>query len=406
VIEGRAFSYSRASRHRRVPTAEARNGTRSDFHIEIHPYLGFAYSTDWKGKFHDGNEGPITDWGFTNPQRLSPVRHRAPNKVIIGIVGGSVASIFAHNGTQALERELKRSPRYSDKDIEFVSLAVGVHKQPQQQMALNYVLALGGELDELINLDGFNEVYLFPQDNAPSGVSIHYPSGWHWLVMRMPDQEVRRRIGKIACLIDERAEWAELFDCVPLRFSITAHLIWRARDRRLAADINNTELAVRATGQPGLPHKARGPRNTYRDDQEMLAQLVANWERGSRNLHRTCLGHGIRYHHFLQPNQYVAGSKPLSAEEKKTAFREDCPGRSYIDRGYPLLREAGRRLCTQEGVGFRDLSLVFAKSQETFYYDSCCHFNQAGNEALASAIAAAMVETREPPVVAEKAILD
>jgi hypothetical protein len=396
AVEGRGFSYSRAGRQRGgVPRVEARGGASAEFHVEIHPYLGFAYSADWTGRLHA--EAPITDWGFTDPRGRSPVRQRGPNKVVIAILGGSVASIFAHTGTTAFQRELKKSPHYAGKQIEFVSLAVGAYKQPQQLLALNYALALGAEFDEAVNIDGFNELFLFPRDNAASGVSVHYPAGWHWLATRMPDQEVRRRVGQIACRAESRARWAEVFGRAPLRWSVTAHLVWRARDRWLKAEMTRTEMALRAAGQAGLPHKGRGPRNTYRDDREMLVQLVSNWERGSLLLCRTCLAHGIRYHHFLQPNQYVPGSKPLSAQEKRVAILEKLPGRAYIEKGYPLLRQAGARLRGQ-GARFHDLSGVFAHSKDTFYTDTCCHFNQAGNEVLAVAVAAAMLETPEPPV--------
>ena len=104
----------------------------------------------------------------------------------------------------------------------------------------------------------------------------------------------------------------------------------------------------------------------------------------------------MRYYHFLQPNQYVPGSKPLSAAERKTAYQDAHPARPFIEQGYPLLRQAGRRLAGR-GVHFHDLSTAFARNGETFYYDSCCHVNRAGAEALAAPIARALLETREPP---------
>jgi lysophospholipase L1-like esterase len=128
----------------------------------------------------------------------------------------------------------------------------------------------------------------------------------------------------------------------------------------------------------------------------MMATLVANWERCSLMLEKTCRAHGIRYYHILQPNQYVPGSKPMGEEEKKVALWDQLPGKPLIEEGYPLLREGGRRLAKQ-GVRFHDLSMAFAKSKEPFYFDNCCHFNRAGNEVLARAVARAVLETREPP---------
>ena len=49
-------------------------------------------------------------------------------------------------------------------------MAHGGWKQPQQLLALSWILALGGELDVLINVDGFNEVALDGVENAERGV--------------------------------------------------------------------------------------------------------------------------------------------------------------------------------------------------------------------------------------------
>jgi hypothetical protein len=63
------------------------------------------------------------------------------------------------------------------------------------------------------------------------------------------------------------------------------------------------------------------------------------------------------------------------------------------------MRVAGRRLAAR-GVRFRDLSMVYAHSEETYYYDNCCHVNRAGAEALAAPMARAILETVEPPPAA------
>src|SRR5262249_17471047 len=102
------------------------------------------------------------------------------------------------------------------------------------------------------------------------------------------------------------------------------------------------------------------------------------------------------YYHFLQPNQYPPGSKPLSPEERRLAYWHDLPARSIIEEGYPLLREAGKRLA-RRGVRFHDLSLAFARVEATLYVDNWCHFNPKGNEILAEAMPHATLQTREPP---------
>ncbi len=104
------------------------------------------------------------------------------------------------------------------------------------------------------------------------------------------------------------------------------------------------------------------------------------------------MAHGARYFHFLQPNQYVAGSKPLSDEERAKAHDEDSPYRPVAERGYPLLRQVGAEL-RAAGVWFVDLTEVFSGVGETLYIDTCCHFNAKGNALVSQAIARAVHES-------------
>jgi hypothetical protein len=137
------------------------------------------------------------------------------------------------------------------------------------------------------------------------------------------------------------------------------------------------------------PAVARGPDFRFDDRPRMLAGAVALWARSSRQMHDLCAARGIAYHHFLQPNQYVEGSKPLSREEVAKAFDERSVFRPVVVDAYPLLRQAGRELAVQ-GVAFHDLTDLFEGVEETLYVDDCCHLNRRGNARLAAAVAAAL----------------
>jgi hypothetical protein len=104
---------------------------------------------------------------------------------------------------------------------------------------------------------------------------------------------------------------------------------------------------------------------------------------------RLCEGLGIAYFHFLQPNQYVPGGKPMGEAERRIAFREDSPLRLPIERGYAQLRQAGASLVA-EGVAFSDLSELFRDVHEPTYVDDCCHLDTFGNQLLAAAIGRVM----------------
>jgi hypothetical protein len=94
---------------------------------------------------------------------------------------------------------------------------------------------------------------------------------------------------------------------------------------------------------------------------------------------------GIRYFHFLQPNQYVPDSKPLTDDERRTAYAHDHPYAMFVRKGYPYLREEGRRL-KPAGVEYTDLTAMFSTARETLYTDICCHLNKDGNARLGAAI--------------------
>ena len=117
----------------------------------------------------------------------------------------------------------------------------------------------------------------------------------------------------------------------------------------------------------------------------MLTYLVDLWRRSSRTIHGMATGAGIRYYHFLQPNQYVPGAKPMGAEERRDAVRLAAPYRRLVENAYPLLRDSGRALVT-DGVRFHDLSGAFSDHPEPLYVDSCCHVRARGNIIVADRI--------------------
>lgn len=96
---------------------------------------------------------------------------------------------------------------------------------------------------------------------------------------------------------------------------------------------------------------------------------------------------GIAYFHFLQPNQYVPGSKPISAEEAQKAIsgEEDYKFRTAVELGYPLLAAAGERLAA-DGLEFIDLRFMFRDHPEPLYVDTCCHLGLDGNDLLGEEI--------------------
>ena len=395
LLERVPFSYGRLAELRAAARQEELllpEDRRRNSPYALHPYLGYVYNPDINSaEFTAFHGNPVSDFGFLDA--ASPIRRRAEDRLIVGVFGGSVAYYLSARGMATLEARLAESPRFAGKRIEVVRAALGGYRQPQQLMALNYLLMLGGELDVLINLDGFNEVALYPAVDAARRASPLYPSSWPDLVSDVPER--RALVGEVAWLRRCRRQWAGAASRGPLALSVTAGLVWRVGDRWLQATLaRDVEELGHEEGRM-RPYYVTGPRRRPRTVDETYSQLAEIWKRGSLQMDRLCRANGIDYYHFLQPNQYVPGSKVMGDSERRAAFREDHQYRTGVLTGYPYLQYAGTELVAA-GVRFHDLTEVFHDVSEPTYEDPCCHLDQLGNDLLAEAIARAILEGPAP----------
>ena len=359
--------------------------------MTLHPYLGYVFLP--KDKRSPANPGhpaiAVSEDGFLDTQPA--VRKRRPDRVIIGITGGSVSGQFGTWHAHHLATALQGLEAFQRRELEFVWLGMPGYHQPQQTIQLAYILAQGGEFDYLINLDGFNELAVPAALNAPQGAHPLYPMNWSMVALDVPDAELRRTIGAIDYLRSERRTRNAAFAVSPWRVSPTFRWLHQRGDARLVAQLAAYAWQLQSHSLDEIPYFVSGPERLHVPLDDMVPELVAIWSRTSRQMNAMCTAFGIRYLHCLQPNQYDPGSKPLSRKEKEAAYEAESPYRQVIEKGYPQLRAAGSEL-RQAGIAFHDLSRVFETSSATLYKDNCCHFNSEGNRILAEAIARA-VET-------------
>jgi hypothetical protein len=349
----------------------------------LNPVIAFLYNPDKKR----GPRYPINEFGFVAPDDF--IQKRSEGRVIIGITGGSVALAFGHIGSEFLASELKSDPRLKDKEFVFVPMGMAGWKQPQQLLALNYYLVLGGELDILINLDGVNEVAAHPVWNAGRETFPLYPTNWGTLVGDIRDPDYMQKMARAVHIKDRRANWANRFLSPPLSWSILGNFLWARMDDRLAAMEVQAETDALNYQMQEASYLVTGPLRKFADRAEMFEALGKTWADSSLLLQKTCAANGIRYFHFLQPNQYVKNSKPMGPEESQKAMRWPEPFGAAIESGYPVLQRNGERL-KHEGVAFSDLTQVFAQITEPVYIDASGHLNTRGNEIVARAIADAI----------------
>lgn len=394
MMTGRQFSFAETAALRAMiletedlqgetPMLDAKPNPGADTDLVVHPFLGYIQAptdkwvTDGHDVFYDMN---------------TIVTAADPQTIVVGIFGGSFAEQFSSAGIGALKLELAKHPAFAGKTIRIVPTAFAGYKQPQQLIALNYLLSLGAHFDVIINIDGFNEVALSTTINGKRNVSPFFPSSWGTLVDTLPDMPTLRQIGKLVNLRSLRKTWASGFETLG-SLGITPNVIWMAGDRRFAASIASmeTDLDTTPTVETDTP-LSFGPKGDATSDIDMLQALVANWSRSSKQMGELAAAKGIPYIHFLQPNQYVPESKPMSAPEARTAVNPASPYAPWVVAGYPLLSAAGNQLYVS-GEKFFDLSNVFSKTEEPVYGDDCCHLTTDGYAMIGAVIGKLVVST-------------
>jgi hypothetical protein len=359
----------------------------------LHPYVGFVREVP-PGDVHAAHD-PLRALGFHFDR--SPIPHPAgAEDFVVLVCGGSVAQAFEElGGAAALLDRLATLPGAAGKRVHVGSVAMGGFKQPQQLLAVTYLLSLGFRFDLVVNLDGFNEATLGPSENVPRHVASFFPRLWGLRVEDTPDRRRQSMMGETRYLRERRWRWARAFDRPLLRWSATAGLLWRLGDRRLAGRIAALERAI-VEEAPGTQSWAIAPPLPAGGREQLVAEVVAVWRESSLQLSRLARANGARYFHFLQPNQYLANSKPMGDGERAIAVHERSPSQRWVGRVYPKMIAAGPDL-RAAGVAFFDMTQVFAHVAEPLYTDNCCHFSPDGYRILGTAMAEAIAGDWDRP---------
>jgi hypothetical protein len=403
AIEGMAWIAYRIAFHERFSYAEVARlrdaaQTGGEFQLGgrpadsetpyiLHPYLGYVYKPGFSQglTYHRSTKG-VNPFGFYDDRPT--VLPADPSRVVVAVSGGSVAFFVSSWGAEALRRELARVPAFAGKEIVVLRYALGAYKQPQPLLLLQDVLARGGHIDVLIEIDGVNELVVGDR-NLIAGISPFFPSSWASMAATTTPK-LATLLGRIESRRALRRGMARVFAAPPLRFSVLASFVWRAADRRLGQRLDRlrekaTSLSATETGS--LP----GPPSDFRDVRALDVAIARHWARTSLLLHDTVVSQGGRYFHFLQPNQWLAASKPIGAEEAKVAFADPTGIYCNLRIGLPYLRAAGEWIAAA-GVAFHDLSLAFHEVPEPLYVDSCCHVNERGNDLLGALVGRIVAE--------------
>jgi hypothetical protein len=162
-------------------------------------------------------------------------------------------------------------------------------------------------------------------------------------------------------------------------------LFWHAADSSLRREYEQIHTAARDEPPMDTSLGVSGPKRIFEDQQELDRFLAEVWRDSSIQMHAVARANDIVYAHFLQPNQYVPDSKPMSSGERAIAIRLQEPGGQAVRRNYPaLLAMAGQLRAA--GVSFHDLTDIFSKREDALYRDSCCHVSREGYRVVANAM--------------------
>jgi hypothetical protein len=322
---------------------------------EEHPYFGYFDPT-------------------TSAERLRVLERKNEGDYVIAILGGSVAEIFGNflsENPEYLALLRQSVPEIGSKNIRVVNLALGGYKQPQQFFIASFYL---DRIDLLINLDGYNE--MMSQDYWPL-----FPTEFPKLSLKFYGGGA---IAKLWSAVGNLLKWTyRAINFTPvqvrgLRHSNTYFLFWEGSHRilyRMIVFVNDRFLAATVGAGSGWH----------------LDKNLAIWKKYTVMESRLAGSYHKPAVFFLQPNQYLRDSKPLSLEERTNAF--DPSMADAKNNALRLAQEAVTDI-SSEGVKIYDLTGVFAGTRETLYTDPCCHFNRRGNEIVAKTMIGIIAQQR------------
>ncbi|MFM7735407.1 MAG: hypothetical protein ACKPBU_05415 [Alphaproteobacteria bacterium] len=348
--------------------------------LRIDPHLGWVHAAG-DGINNAGFRNPV-DYPFAAP----------PGEMVVGVFGGSVAESLCSRQRKRLEnglREVASSRGYAS--VRVLCFAIVGHREPQGLFAFE---RYADTVDFAIFLEGFNEVVFWSEPGYPAD----FPNVALWRPFaNAPSPREVALSGRRDALAEERTRLADSFDLPVVRHSAAAQLAWEVLAARL--DRARVELDVEADEVARAARTGRDPSGF--DEARARDRYLVGYEGTLRDAAAIGRRRRVPVLLALQPNQYVDGSKPFTAEEEER-FRGNAAIRRFVAAGWPKLR-ATWASASGDGVDALDLTDVFAGTGETVYGDDCCHLNDVGNRLLAERLVAevasrpSLVEAIAPP---------
>ena len=396
-VKHKQIFYTREKREDKSALGVNLEGLRLNQSIieRFHPFFGFIQnpSPDFRPGFK------INNYGFISPYDY-PFKKFKKNQFVIGIFGGSVASDFSIFQVQnkILPQYLKQVPGLQDKEFVILSFATGGYKQPQQLLILNYFLALGQELDLVVNIDGFNEVALSNLNNK-NQINLAMPSIQHISPLTslannslsIEAMQATIRIKENKTRINEGLESLQhcsLAACDALTSVYVQNLVNNYRKDVIAFEKERSKKQQDEEGSVIFINKNK----SILEDSAAFEQMAWNWAKSSIFMHKILSASNVPYFQVLQPNQYYQTKRVFGEAEKRIAFNKETPYAKAVELGYPAILGKFPNL-QKNNINILNGVKVFDKTKDTVYVDSCCHYNQAGEVIFSNYVGSSILES-------------
>lgn len=346
---------------------------------EIHPYVGYIGK---KGMHPWGeNNSSFNDYGMLNINGMKYPSKKSDDFLLIGVLGGSFAEIFANTMNDFCNDYLKVNFD-SPKKIKFVNLATGGYKQPQQLNILILSLLYGFEFDFIFNIDGFNDLALSSYNNE-NNVHPLYPSIHHYNLLQkslksFPTRDDSRLIEDLYSNRENELQLLKLLDTLNIfnssAIKFSSLIISKYYQNLFIKKYN--EITIKTSSKV-----ASGPQ-FYMND---IDYIVDVWFNSSVLINTICESKNLHYIHVLQPNQYLVGSKIFSDYELKNCLNNENKWGKTIRKYYHKLIDKKVEY-NNSRVNFFDFTDIFVSEKNTVYADECCHINNYGNQIFSQKI--------------------
>ena len=397
-INQKQFFYTRTKAKEKVVEDIERIGIRLDESIveRLHPFFGYVLK---QGAFtNEKLKLKVNKHGFFSLYEY-PFIKTNKKQFIIGVFGGSVANNFAVDEykNQILSKKLQSYPEFADREIVVLNFGNGGYKQPQQLLILNYFLALGQELDLVLNIDGFNEVALSNLNNKAQ-IELGMPSVQHIQPLTNLASNVSPEVmSAIVQINDNKKQLKAGIDKLQTCQLALCHAVTSLRVKQL---VNNYQQAIvkydaevkksnADTANSGIVYVPKA--DSVLPDRAAFDKMASMWYESSIGMNQILSSRKIKYFHFIQPNQYYPTKRVFTAKEKEIAINKESPYIEGVKKGYPVLLSKIDDLQKARVNVFSAVNIL-DNTKETVYKDACCHYNSVGEEVLANYISSSIIK--------------